>query len=195
MLRGQSFIQALGISLLVLPGLIGCGGTVTERAADDDTGGSSSVSGGSGGLDASGGQPTTGGRWSGGSGGVGATGGTYIDPGCPDEEPPPPIVECDPLEPYKDCPSGFGCYPYVSHPYGSGCGFQQFGALCDYAGSGVAGDFCGDEYGNCAPGYLCVVGAGAGKRCQKLCPLVGDSGCPAGLLCGETDIEGYGVCF
>jgi hypothetical protein len=142
--------------------------------------------------------PASGGADSGGSGGqaAGGTGtGGYTDPGCPDVPPPEPVYECDPLEPEADCGPGFACYPYVSHPYGTGCETQQFGSWCAPAGTGEHGDFCGDGYGPCAPGYLCVVGAGAGKRCYRLCPLDTEHDCLPGLICGETDIAGYGVCY
>ncbi len=143
------------------------------------------------------------------SGGMGATGGTFVTGGtggqpdepdymetpCPDEPPPPLEPDCDPLDPFAACDEGEGCYPYVLHPFGKECGYQQFGAACAPAGSGIQGDFCGPADASCAPGYLCVVGAGAGSRCTKLCPLEGPHGCPAGLICGETDIDGFGACF
>lgn len=109
--------------------------------------------------------------------------------------PPPPAYECDPLDPFAGCEEGEACYPYVSHPFGTGCGTQQFGSVCAPAGTGEHGDFCGDGHGPCGPGFLCVVGASAGKRCAELCPLDGEHECPPGLICGETDIAGYGVCY
>ncbi len=193
MLRGALLILAVLGSL----GLAACSGTVEQRSSDDE--GTGGATGGSGGSGASGGTPTggTGGASPSGGAPSGGTGGTpdYVDPGCPDEPPPAVVPACDPLNPEEACGIGWACYPYVIHPYGTGCGYQQFGAECAPAGSGESGDACGDGFDDCAPGHLCVVGAGAGKRCQKLCPLQGDPGCPPGLLCGETDIEGYGVCF
>ncbi len=128
----------------------------------------------------------------------GATGGItsdYVEEQCPDEEPPPVEQECDPFEPSVGCPSGYGCYPYLEYPYGQRCGFPQFGATCAPASSGSQGDSCGDGQGHCAPGYLCVVGTGAGARCARLCPLTTPTNCPSGLICTETDVKGYGVCF
>lgn len=163
--------------------------------------GGGTSSGGAGGFAAAGGASATGGEGGSSSGGVftggSATGGSggYVDPGCPDVPPPEPYYECDPLEPDAGCGEGYACYPFVSHPFGTGCGTQQFGALCALAGTGQHGDFCGDEHGPCAPGYLCVVGAGAGKRCAQVCLLDEDHDCPAGLICGETDVAGFGVCY
>lgn len=180
---------------------VGCGGTV-ETLPPDGSGGSASggaPSGGSGGS-AVGGAPaggTTGVGGAPGTGGSPSSGGTggFADPGCPDVPQPDPYYECDPLDPEVGCGEGYACYPYVSHPYGTGCGTQQFGAVCAPVGTGTHGDFCGDGYGRCAAGFLCVVGASAGKRCAKLCPLDGPHDCPAGLICGETDVAGYGVCY
>ncbi len=180
-----------------LASLVACSGTVEHVSGDEaPSGGSSGVGGAAPSIGGSGGAPS-GGAGGGVTGGAGGTGGKpYEDPGCPDREPPPPHRECDPLDPWVGCQAGYGCYPYVSHPYGSGCGFQQFGAVCQLAGTGMPGDKCGDGAGGCAPGHMCVVGAGAGKRCQKICGVQGgDSDCPPGLVCGETDIQGYGVCF
>ncbi len=160
-----------------------------------DSGGSSSGGVGAGGSPA-GGAPTGGVGGTAGTGGGTTTGGrSGVEPQCPDIEPPPPAYECDPLDPYADCGPGEACYPYVSHPFGTGCGTQQFGSLCLAEGTGTHGDLCGDGHGRCAPGFLCVVGAGPGKRCAALCPLDGDHECPPGLICGETDIAGYGVCY
>jgi hypothetical protein len=119
----------------------------------------------------------------------------YIEPECPDEEPLPVLRECDPLDPFADCPMGEGCYPYLEYPYGEGCGQPAFGSLCTTASTGEQGDFCGDGGNYCSPGYLCVVGATGGKRCGQICEPVANHGCPSGLVCGETDVQGYGVCF
>lgn len=198
MLPDSYLARGLTLGALLVPLVSACSGTVEHIPGDKDgSGGRQSGSGGAhtstGGFGAS----TTGGQPAGGSGGSQQnTGGKYEDPGCPHEDPPPPDYPCDPLDPYVGCGVGMGCYPWVSHPYGSGCGYQEFGSQCEPAGTGFAGDFCGDEHDWCAPGYLCVVGAGAGKTCQKLCSTTGaSSGCAPGLFCGETDIEGYGVCF
>lgn len=168
-----------------------------EVAADESGGASGTGAADSGGGAAVGGEVGVGGAPSTGGGeGSGGTGGApFVDPGCPDVEPPPPYYECDPLSDDEDCPEGYGCYPFVMHPFGSGCGTQQFGTRCAFAGTGEQGDRCGDSYGSCASGHLCVLGATPGKRCTKLCQLGSDHDCPAGLICGEVDIVGYGVCF
>ncbi|NLE86337.1 MAG: hypothetical protein GX607_08055 [Myxococcales bacterium] len=188
-------------SALVVCLACACGGTVETVHQDPasggtgDSGGSSSGGVGAGGSPA-GGAPTGGVGGTAGTGGGTTTGGrSGVEPQCPDIEPPPPAYECDPLDPYADCGPGEACYPYVSHPFGTGCGTQQFGSLCLAEGTGTHGDLCGDGHGRCAPGFLCVVGAGPGKRCAALCPLDGDHECPPGLICGETDIAGYGVCY
>jgi len=185
-----------GVLALVSMVAIGCGGSIggpdgSGGGGDDGMAGSSSggtptqpdETGGSGGNGDNGG---TGGR---GSGGV-----TYMEEECPDEPPPPVIPMCDPLSPREGCPDGQGCYPYLVYPNGEGCGFPTFGAQCALASSGAQGEVCG--MGNyCEPGFMCVIGATAGARCAKVCSLVEPSGCPAGLVCNETDVLGYGVCF
>lgn len=113
---------------------------------------------------------------------------------CPNVEPPPAIVECDPFGKGDACSSGYGCYPYVQHPFGEGCDAEVFGALCLPAGTGKQGALCGEGTGDCAPGFVCVIGAHAGKRCAKLCSFAGGNECPPGMICGDTDIKGYGVC-
>lgn len=118
----------------------------------------------------------------------------FTDPGCPDVEPTPAVQECDPLAAASSCPPGQGCYPFVQHPFGEGCGTQVFGTACRSAGSGSQGDRCGEGFGGCAPGFLCVVGTRAGSRCAMLCRFDEADDCPAGLICGDTDVEGWGVC-
>jgi hypothetical protein len=182
----------LSLALLVAA----CGGqsTVVPGEPGDPTGGV-----GGGGGSAQGGSSGRGG--SGGTSGKGGTGGTagtdeppFVDPGCPDAAAPEGFVECDVFGVGADCPVGFGCYPYISHPFGDGCDQQSFGSVCAPSGSGTQGSFCdgGAEY--CAPGYLCVVGAQAGKRCMRICPLDGSAQCAPGLICGQTDAHGVGVC-
>jgi hypothetical protein len=54
---------------------------------------------------------------------------------------------------------------------------------------------CGDAQGDwCAPGFVCVVGQRAGKRCAALCKLGAPNSCTGGLVCGELDVAGFGVC-
>ncbi|HET9955070.1 MAG TPA: hypothetical protein VFQ61_11225, partial [Polyangiaceae bacterium] len=134
-----------------------------------------------------------------GSGGAGASSGgavtTYIEPACPDVPASPPAFECDPLsaDDALQCDEGFACYPYVTHPFGDGCGTQLVGSMCMGIGSGEQGDNCGGSLG-CAPGFICVVGSHPGRRCAQLCRLDGTANCPAGLICSETDVEPFGVC-
>lgn len=189
---GRQYATAVGLVLLAAA----CGGEVGDGAG---AGGAASPTGGSGGSSAgSGARPGGFGGapkgFGGAAGGRAGVGGAFVDPGCPDIPPPPPIVECDPLEQVSSCPEGDGCYPYVDHPFGDACGTEVFGAICRYAGFGQHGDLCGEGTTGCAAGHVCVLGARAGKRCARLC-LVGEpNSCPDGLLCEDTDIQGYGVC-
>ena len=157
-------------------------------------GGNSSGSGGTGmpnrdaGMDAASG--------SGGSAGkppADATDEPYVDPGCPDASVTTGTIECDPFTLPSACSPGFGCKPSIEHPYGDGCDQQRFNMLCRPVGFGVQGDEC-ISVTDCADGFLCVVGAGAGKLCLRMCPLDGTGECPAGYICGETDALGVGVC-
>ena len=118
----------------------------------------------------------------------------YVDPGCPEAGPATTINECDPFSSAPSCPLGEGCYPFVDHPDGEGCGSQTFGTECLRAGDGRQGDVCGDGAARCASGYVCVVGSEPGKHCVQLCRMGIANACPAGLICGELDVEGYGVC-
>jgi hypothetical protein len=119
-----------------------------------------------------------------------------IDTACPVEELPPPSLECDPYRVGSgDCAAGSGCYPFVDHPEGKGCDAQIYGTRCVVAGVGIQGDRCGDDTGDwCAPGFVCVVGQRAGKRCAALCKPGVDSQCAGGLICGDLDVSGFGVC-
>jgi hypothetical protein len=138
--------------------------------------------------------------------GMDATGGTagivptdappeppYVDPGCPDAATVPGTIECDPFTLPSGCAAGFACKPSIEHPFGDGCDQQRFNMLCRPAGFGVQGDECASA-SDCADGFLCVVGAGAGKLCLRMCPLDGTGSCPSGYICGETDALGVGVC-
>jgi hypothetical protein len=118
----------------------------------------------------------------------------YIDPGCPDVGAPVEVNECDPFATVSTCPVGEGCFPFVDHPFGEGCDAQRFGAACRQAGTGQQGDTCGAAGQSCAAGFVCVVGSQPGKHCVQLCPIGGQKVCPAGMICGELDVEGYGVC-
>jgi hypothetical protein len=117
-----------------------------------------------------------------------------VDSGCAMADLPPPQMECDPFAP-GSCPGGSGCYPFVEHPEGGGCEQQAYGTVCLSVGHGRQGDLCGDDVGDfCAEGFVCVVGQRAGKRCAALCKLGGVNQCTNGLICGDLDVPGFGVC-
>jgi len=118
----------------------------------------------------------------------------YVDPGCPDVGAPVEINECDPFATISGCPLGQGCFPFVDHPFGAGCDAQSFGTTCRPAGTGQQGDTCGNGVDGCASGFVCVVGSQPGKHCVQLCPVGSQKACPAGMICGDLDVEGYGVC-
>jgi len=171
-------------TIVLPPDESGTGGT------DPGTGGSVSGRGGSGG----------GGRDAGPDASDGAVDADdageepFEDPGCPDLPAPEGTVECDIFGTPSGCPEGAGCYPDLQHPFGSGCDQQTLNIVCRAAGSGIEGDLCGNGTGGCAPGFTCIVGAEAGKRCLRICSPTGELGCPAGAVCGETDARGIGVC-
>lgn len=187
----------IGSSSVLLALAAACGGKADYGVGTrPDPGGGGAASGNGGTFASGGGGLVTGGRRSGGSGGQATTGGTpFVDPGCPMVEPPPAFKECDPLAAVPTCPEGMGCYPYVEHPFGQGCGAQTYGALCLDSGSGLQGASCGGGTEGCASGFICVVGALPGRHCAKLCTFDGLNNCPRGMICGDVDIEGYGVCF
>lgn len=175
-----------------------CGGSVS---GDDGSGGTGAGGTGAGGVGATGGTPTggfggtvisggTGGKDSGSGGSTGGSGGTYVDPGCPDAEPPPPIKDCDPFGP-NTCKNGEACYPFVQYP-DKPCEQEIFGAICAPVGTGKQGDPCGAS--NCAGGFVCVV-TGQGTECVQLCDLFGAAKCPPGLFCVPIDVEGIGGCY
>jgi hypothetical protein len=171
--------------------LLHCGGSVVTLPADE-TGGSSGHAGRIGHA----GSSSFAGR-----GGAGATSippdaafDEYADPGCPDAGPPAQVNECDAFAMTPTCPLGEGCYPFVDHPFGDGCGAQRFGTVCMFAGTGRQGAECGDGTSECASGFVCVVGSQPGKHCVQLCRMSDPNSCPRGFICGELDVEGYGVC-
>lgn len=178
----------MGVSCVGL--VLACGGEA-ERAGDEPfAAGGATVSGGKAAAAAGGaftGGVSTGGRTS-------SMEPPFIDPGCPELPPVMGIVECEPFAPNTGCLPGYGCYPYVNHPAGNGCGSETFGALCRPAGDGVDGALCGDGTSGCAAGYMCVLGARAGRRCAKMCPVGGPDTCTDGTICEDTDVQGYGVC-
>lgn len=166
-----------------------CGGSVDIAA---DNGGTTGVGGrGHAGRSGSAGSAASG---SAGAPSVDAGVDVYLDPGCPDLGPPVEVNECDAFSVTPTCSFGLGCFPFVDHPLGEGCGAQRFGTRCRPAGSGRQGDNCGSGGDSCASGFVCVVGSQPGKHCVQLCRIGEPHGCPAGLICGELDVEGYGVC-
>jgi hypothetical protein len=189
------------LSVCWFGGLVACGGNAESNGSSGGTASSSGGAAAGGSVGPKGGAPSGGASQGGatskgGASGGGASGGSvpWVDPNCPTVDPPPPIVECDPFGSFSRCPSGSACYPYVQHPFGEGCDTETYGALCLPAGSGTQGALCGDGQSDCAAGYICVIGAHAGARCAKLCAFAGGNECPLGMICGDTDIEGYGVC-
>jgi hypothetical protein len=188
-----ALVLALGVG-------VGCGGAVEHNDADGSSGthqnGGSKSNGGSSPI----GRAGTAGGGSGGTAGIATSGGTGItDPnpvetGCKPEDLPPPDVECDAFT-LGSCGAGLGCYPFVDHPEGSGCDQQRYGTVCAPAGVGRQGDLCGEDVGDfCAEGFACVVGQRAGKRCAALCDPQAPNPCAGGLICGDLDVAGFGVC-
>ncbi len=216
-LRGQRIRRVLLATLFLAPMALahGCGGLLAHDPEKDDPGGSGGKP-----AKADAGKLDAGGTGSGGTLDAGsdamdsgldaaedapfdaaedapamdAAFDVYEDPGCPDAEAPPGYVECDVFGNPSGCEAGDGCYPYVEHPFGEGCDVQTFGAVCYAAGTGTQGAECGSGTEGCAAGYICVVGAKPGKRCVQMCDLDAPNPCPDGLICGETDVEGVGVC-
>lgn len=176
---------------------VACGGSVNTDGGSTTggTGGTGAV-GAFGGTGGTGGTVFTGGTggtvFTGGTGGKpdSGTGGTYVDPGCPDAEPPEPYYECDVFGP-NTCPPGDACYPYVQYPTGP-CELEQYGAVCIPAGTGQQGEPCGA--GTCAAGLVCVI-TGQGTECVQICKLGGPNTCPKGLFCVPIDVEGIGGCY
>jgi hypothetical protein len=180
--RGSLFALAAGLTAAA-----GCSGR--SRLLDgpphlDGEGGETNEPGVTGGSSGAGGKsaPAAGSGGSAGSSGTAGKGGSagkgsdtpYDDPGCPDAAAPQGIIECDPS-------------------YGTGCDQQVFSMLCRPAGPGTQGMEC-ESTSDCAEGFICVVGAGAGTLCLHMCELGGALTCPVGFVCGETDAEGIGVC-
>jgi hypothetical protein len=188
----------LGCYALAIGVAFGCGGSVEHNdgsAGPPGPGGSGSSKAGS--------RAVAGSACRAGSGGNAGTqtlpdGGSVepepIDTGCTAAQLPPPFLECDPFD-VTSCGAGAGCYPFVDHPEGSGCDQQRYGTICLLAGQGTQGDMCGQEVGQgCGPGFVCVVGQRAGKRCAALCELGAPNTCKGGLICGDLDVAGFGVC-
>lgn len=186
--------------VLSLALIVGCGGT-TSHGPGDDLGGSAGQvgTGGRGGVSSGGSVSRAGSAGSAaGSRNLGG-GGAGMDPdpidtGCKPEDLPPPQLECDPFG-VNTCAAGASCYPFVNHPEDGDCGAQVYGAMCLTTGSGTQGQLCGEDIGDwCAAGHVCVVGQRAGKRCAALCKPGVPNQCTGGLICGDLDVAGYGVC-
>lgn len=120
----------------------------------------------------------------------------YVDPGCPggsDEHDggPPFVRTCDPYVP-GSCGPGYACYPVSTYPSGY-CGDEVFVTECFPSGVGEQGTHCFSPL-DCAHGYSCFV-TGEGDQCLQLCDQRGgEPHCPRGLICGWTDLPGYGAC-
>ena len=195
---GSKATIGVGCCALALGLALGCGGA-TEHGNDSGTSGSVSEGGsvpGHGGSSTGGaiigraGMPSSGGSMMDG----GPIMRDPVDSGCPTQDLPPPQLACDPFTP-GSCGPGAGCYPFVDHPQGSGCDEQKYGTECLPPGQGKQGDLCGEGAGDyCAPGFVCVVGQRAGKRCASLCQLGSVDQCSGGLVCGDLDVPGFGVC-
>jgi len=183
-----SFVLTGLISVLSLQA---CGGTALDEPYVDPRhglGGSVATGG-----EASGGGPS-GGQASGGYAPLEGVGGDFMERECPDL-PPEEYYSCNPLGANDECGAGYKCSPYVIFPDQDECGAVRYGAYCAYAGVGRQGEECSTNGDNCAAGYLCVVGTGGGARCASVCDVSDGSGCPSGLLCGETDAQNIGVCY
>jgi len=116
----------------------------------------------------------------------------YVEPDCPEVEPKPPILQCDPFATPTGCPPGEACRPFVEYPRHE-CDTERYGAVCVAAGSGQQGDPCGGGEG-CADGFVCVI-SGAGVQCVKLCRLDQHGACENGLVCEPIDVPGFGGCL
>jgi hypothetical protein len=188
----------VGWCALALALAVGCGGA-TEHGGAQAAAGDTSSGGSAVGRSGSGSGGTSIGRaGTANSGGSSMDAGPMerdpVDSGCPMDSMQMAQNECDPFV-VGSCPPGAGCYPFVEHPEGSGCDQQVYGTVCLPAGQGRQGDLCGDDASElCAPGFACVVGQRAGKRCAALCKLGGVNQCSGGLICGDLDVPGFGVC-
>lgn len=196
---GSRTAIGVGCCAVALAAALGCGGSVEQRDPSS-AGGPSSAGNASGRAGSSSVSGFTG------RGGAAGYAGTTADPdgglvdpepvetGCSPEQLPPPELECDPFG-ASSCGSDSGCYPFVAHPEGSGCDQQRYGTICLPAGHGTQGQLCGEDASDwCAPGFVCVVGQRAGKRCAALCELGSPNKCSGGLICGDLDVAGFGVC-
>lgn len=178
-------LMALSTPLPALALAAGCDSSV--QVDDDDGGGGAGAGAGAGSTTGT----TTGPGQDGGQDALQE----FEDPGCPDSGPAPVAFDCDPYNQLNgDCPPGDGCYIFVQYPEpGEICGQEIYGSLCAPSGPGGQGAACNGGF-ECQGGFVCVV-TGAGNQCVQLCPLVGDDGCPPGLVCEPIDVEGFGGCL
>jgi hypothetical protein len=168
-----------------------CGGKLSAGGDGGNAGNGATGGGSTGGTTATGGK----GGSSGFDAGKDVDLDPYVDPGCPDAQPPPIVWECDPYAAFTGCAAGEACYPFVQVPGGAtGCNWDEYGTICAAAGTGQQGDPC-DSANSCGSGYLCVKGAQPGLSCVRLCDPFGENTCPLGMICGEVDVEGIGGCF
>ena len=117
---------------------------------------------------------------------------SFVDPGCPDTSPPPPVFSCDPYEvPSKTCAKGEGCFPFVQPSTGP-CEPETYAAECFPVGDGHQGAPCSGA--ECAAGFICVV-SGAGNQCGAICHVGTPGACADGLVCSPVDVPGIGVCL
>ncbi len=171
-----------------------CSGDIDYTFDEDPVGsGGANIFVGAGGG-ASGGNPFYG------SGGAPepASGGStpYVEVECPEVPPPVTAHECDPLALENGCTDYESCIPYIAYPdREDGCGSPGYGEVCWTSGSGRQGDLCSDFGTGCDAGFMCVVGAAGGERCAAICVPGEEDNCPRGLICGETDVLGFGVCY
>ena len=173
-------------SFVLAPALVVACGSVTRVPDDPDGGGGSGGEGGD--------APTTGSAGGKPDGGKDAFD-EFNEPGCPDAGPPIEDFQCDPYNQNNgQCLPGEGCFIYVDYPPPEQpCGQEIYGSFCAVQGPGMQGDDCGGGP-DCAGGHVCVV-TGSGNQCVQLCALVGNDGCPAGLVCEPIDVEGFGGCL
>jgi hypothetical protein len=197
-LFSRLFIQhwRRGCGMLVVGSFIalnGCGGDVGYELVEQAGGSGGSIFWSTGGT-ATGGNPFYG---SGGYPDDGSGGDVpYDEQDCPYVPPPETVHECDPIDPFADCESYQSCLPYIEYPTREdGCGAPGYGSICLAAGSGTQGDLCSSYGTYCSAGFMCVVGAAGGERCAQICVPGQENNCPTGLICGETDVLGYGVCY
>jgi hypothetical protein len=174
--------------------LVACGGGVGYTFEEGTGGSGGSPTANSGGT-SSGGNPfyqSSGGAIEMGTGGVPP----YEEIECPYVPPPETEHDCDPLDSFAACHSDQSCLPYIVYPEREdGCGSPGYGELCWTAGTGRQGELCSYYGTGCQAGLMCVVGAAGGQRCALICVPGAENNCPAGLICGETDVRGYGVCY